>query len=127
MPRVPWAGSPHHGVHGPGAGIARELRAYLEHAARERWGDLWQQRRQGLIITDERYRRQKADDTLERAYYDGLLSLSKAAKVAIVDRRSPHSLRHTHAALRVAIGDSAEHIMADLGHENADMTRRYRH
>ena len=105
--------------------LQAELRDILTLAARERWGDLWQQRKNGFVISENRFRRRKANGALDRAYYDSLISLCKAADVAIVERRSPHSLRHSHAAMRVATGESPFRIQGDLGHEGIEMTRHY--
>ena len=52
-------------------------------------------------------------------------ALRKTAGLAIIDRRSPHSFRHTHAALRVATGESPFRVQGDLGHEADTMTRHY--
>lgn len=102
-----------------------ELRAILEADGRRRWGDLWLQRARGFIIEEARFRRRKPDGALDRPFYDAMLALLKTAGVAIVERRSPHSLRHTHAALRVATGESPFRIQGDLGHEADTMTRHY--
>ncbi len=105
--------------------LQAELRDILTLAARERWGDLWQQRKNGFIVTVDRFRRRKKNGALDKAYYESLISLSKKAGVEIIDRRSPHSLRHTHAAIRVATGESPFRIQGDLGHEGIEMTRHY--
>jgi integrase len=105
--------------------LQAELRDILTLAARERWGDLWQQRKNGFVISEDRFRRRKTNGALDKAYYDSLISLCKTADVAIVERRSPHSLRHSHAAMRVATGESPFRIQGDLGHEGIEMTRHY--
>jgi len=50
--------------------------------------------------------------------------LLKAAGVA-VDDRSPHSTRHTWAALSIASGVDAFHVMEMAGHSNLNTTLRY--
>ncbi len=102
-----------------------ELREILEQEGRRRWGDLWQQGAHGFIVEEPRFRRRKPNGSLDRCFYDAMLSLCTEARLPIVARRSPHSLRHTHAALRVATGESPFRIQGDLGHEADTMTRHY--
>jgi integrase len=102
-----------------------ELRTILEAEGAKRWGELWKERAHGPIIAEDRFRRRKKNGDLDRTFYDAMRSLCTAAKVAIIDRRSPHSFRHTHAALRVATGESPFRIQGDLGHESDTMTRAY--
>jgi integrase len=102
-----------------------DLREILEVEGKRRWGELWKKRAHGFIIEKDSFRRRKPNGALDRRFYDALQSLCKKAKVAIIDRRSPHSLRHTHAALRVATGESPFRIQGDLGHESDTMTRHY--
>jgi len=95
-----------------------ELRTILEAEGANRWGELWKERAHGPIVAQDRFRRRKKNEDLDRTFYDAMRSLCTAAGVAIIDRRSPHSFRHTHAALRVATGESPFRIQGDVGHES---------
>ncbi len=76
------------------------------------------------ILTGTRTELFFSDDDGKHIHYGAYVKYIREATISVLgERRTPHSLRHTHASLLFAEGVSIDTISRRLGHENSKVTR----